>query len=244
MLRWARAAVLATVTVGVSAVAHDAAAGHLPGPLGLAGCAVVTTALLAALLGRPASAARIVVLLAAGQTALHAAFGALAGHTPTGVSSGSSGVSSGLPGVSSSPSGVSSAAALHEHGHHAVAHPTGNIGTGPVETGALGAGPFEPGGVLDPRMALVHAVAAVVLGLWLAIGERVVWRMVVLLAAPVADLVGRVRLALLLALALPGAARPAHGPARPSDAPDAVPLRQVLLAVCAPRRGPPVAPAR
>jgi hypothetical protein len=138
-LVWLRALVLAAVALLAGSVAHVGAHGALPAPLVLVALLALGTTGVAPLLRRPASTARVVLLLVVGQAAVHAALTALGGH----------------------------------HDDEPLAHPV----HGPALWVAHLAEDLTPGHAL---MAGAHAAAAAVVGLWLAHGERTVWRLVAL----------------------------------------------------------------
>jgi hypothetical protein len=79
-LRWTRALLLAVVAMGSGVIAHLSADGRLPGPWVLALLFLLCVAGAAALLGRPASTLRVVVMTVAGQTFVHGFLTALSGH--------------------------------------------------------------------------------------------------------------------------------------------------------------------
>lgn len=79
-LRLVRALLLALVTLLLAVVAHSTAGGLLPPPWTFGVMLVLATAGNALLLDREASRVEVVGLLVAGQTALHLALSALAGH--------------------------------------------------------------------------------------------------------------------------------------------------------------------
>ncbi len=79
-LVWARAAMLAAVSLLTGTLAHVSAHGLLPGPVTMAALLLVGTTAAAPFLRTQASTARVVVLLALGQTVVHGALTALAGH--------------------------------------------------------------------------------------------------------------------------------------------------------------------
>jgi hypothetical protein len=134
-LLWLRAALLSAVAVAAGAVAHASAHGHLPGPVPMGILLAAGTLGSAPLLTRPAGPARIVALLVVGQTVVHAALTALAGHE------------------GDEPAG-------HGQGPEWLHHLTEDL------SGAHAA------------MAVAHAAAAALVGLWLAVGERALWALV------------------------------------------------------------------
>lgn len=194
MLRLSRAAVLASLAVAVTASAHALGGGHAPGPVG----ALVLTAVLvlptARLLGRPASALRVLGLLGAAQVSAHLVWTVQAAGPATD------------PLVTSS-------------GHHGAAHPPAAAGTG------HGAGWLD----LDGRMLAVHVGATLLLGLWLAAGERHLWELLRLLAVRLTAAVHRLP---AVEVRLPAGRRPAPC-ARTAIAP------QLVSGRCVARRGPP-----
>jgi len=213
-VRWARATVLGVVVLTLGAVAHVQGDGHLPGPAEMAFLGFLTVAFCAAWLGRPAGAVRLVALTTLGQAVVHLALSLVAGH-----------------------------------GDAARAQASATPGPGPVPA------PFgadaQPGGVttaeeldLGPLlhvfsdvvdhagMASAHLVAAVLVALWLAVGERSLWTLVALaarhLVAPVA---------LLAAAVLPRPVAVRRGAPRPRTT---TPPVIAALARIVVRRGPPV----
>lgn len=80
VVRWVRALLLASVALVTGTTAHLGAHGLLPGPLAMAVLLAAGTALCAPLLRRPASTRRVVLLVVLGQTTVHAALTAVAGH--------------------------------------------------------------------------------------------------------------------------------------------------------------------
>ena len=86
-------------------------------------------------------------------------------------------------------------------------------------------------------MALGHLVAAAVAGLWLAAGERALWRLFALAARPVLAVVGTFCSVGLVA----GWSGTVQRPAAPQVAPGARLLSLWFLVRAVPRRGPPAA---
>ena len=173
-LVWLRALVLSAVTLVAGSVAHVGAHGALPVPGVLVALLALGTTGVAPLLRRPASTARVVLLLVVGQAAVHAALTALGGH----------------------------------HDDEPLAHPL----HGPALWVAHLAEDLTPEHAL---MAGAHAVAAAVVGLWLAHGERTVWRLVALagrafgpvVRTPVLPVAGPPRVVPVAPVLLPGAVR-------------------------------------
>jgi hypothetical protein len=198
-LRVLRALVLAVVAVTVGAAGHVSADGLMPGPVGLLAVLATTTLLAGWLLARPASTARVLALLMAGQTLVHLQLTMLAGHgaghgagsataTPAGAPVGTDAWRDRL--AASDRSG-----SLRDQlvGRTPAADPAGSLdraaagGPDPtVLSDALAAPAHVLGHLLaqDPRMLLVHTLAAVVAGLWLAAGEQALFGLLALLLAP------------------------------------------------------------
>ena len=189
-LRLLRSGVLAVCTLGLSALAHALAGGHLPGAGSLAALAA-GVGLLCWAVGRWRLSARAVTgLLGAGQVALHAAFAALAPQP--GGHGGARAVPPGLEGLATG----AVPGALRASGHSA-AHAAALWVGGPTTA--------------DAAMLLAHAAAAVALGLVVARGESALWDLCAWLA-PLAPLLLLGLLGLLGALpARPTRRRPATG---------------------------------
>lgn len=181
-LVWGRAVVVGTVALATGVVSHVAGGGLLPGPVALVCLLVVSVVLAARFLLVRTGATRLVLLVVAGQTLAHGALSTLAGHRGE---SGSSGASS-----AAAPSGTSATPDLpvssgrrtgNLHDHYEAATPV------------TSAEPGVPGGWLThqaehlveqgPLMVLTHLVGAALLGLFLAVGERSLWRLLLLVAA-------------------------------------------------------------
>lgn len=223
-LRLLRATVLAGVVTVLGTVAHSLAGGRLPGATGFAVLLVLLVAGAAPLLARAASTRRLVALVVGGQTFVHAALTATSGHAGDGV-----GVSSPAPVVPTIPDSVLTSS--HREGTLAeLLHPQPAAGSG--------TGPTVPDWVLhlladlQPAqlpMALAHLLAAVGVGWWLASGERALFALLALAAAP------------LLRLLAPAALPVAIGPVRAVRTAFRLRVvrREVLLSSSLARRGPP-----
>ncbi len=175
-LRWVRAAFLAAVAVGSGVVAHVEAGGLMPGRAALVVLCLACLLAVGSMLGRPASTLRVVTLVVAGQTFVHGALTAMSGHR-------------GDPPLTRSVL-------------HATPMATGQVHVGDGRrSGSLydqlyGAGPtVRQADLTVPApvqhlladltgphavMAVAHLVAAVLLGLWLAVGERALWAILTL----------------------------------------------------------------
>ncbi|NYE35142.1 hypothetical protein F4692_000246 [Nocardioides cavernae] len=150
LVRCLRAALLAAVVVAVGSFAHASAGGVMPGTATTLTLYAVVAAGCAAVLGREASAPRLVALTVGGQVAVHGALSAVAGHT---------------------------AAPAMAHGPHGgMVHPGQGTGSGAPVPAWLAHGLEDV--LAHPTMAAAHVAAAVVVGLWLAVGERALWTLV------------------------------------------------------------------
>lgn len=177
VLRWVRAALLGVVVVATGGIAHASSGGLLPGPVALVALQGAIICGCAALLGREASALRLLTILVAGQGLVHVFLAAAAGHRgdPSPL------MTSGAQAAPVTPWDPRSGESYAQWSSHLV-------GDGHA------AEPAVPGWVAHlvsdvsarPVMALAHVLAAVVVGLWLALGERALWTLVRLAANRVA----------------------------------------------------------
>lgn len=195
-LRWPRAALLALVAVATGSVAHASADGLLPAwpvmLMILAGSALVAGAFLSG----PASTLRIVVLAVLGQTGVHVLLTMTAGHSD-GHSAGHPathpGGPTGSPDLTSLPTGGSDGVGTSLFDQYAAA--TASHGDAHAGAGGLG-GILAAFGHLwehstgaQAPMMLLHLVAATLVGLWLAVGERALWTLIALAVSVVLPLV-------------------------------------------------------
>jgi hypothetical protein len=235
-LRVLRSLALAGTAVITGVLAHASAGGYLPGASALVALWLAASTAVAPLLGRQASAVRIVVLLMLGQTAIHGVLTALVGHHGDPASQWST---TAPPAVPLPPS-----AGAHRSGSFfdqlSAMQPRGN-GTVTVPAWMLHlvadmSGPHA-------LMALGHLAAAAVVGLWLAAGERALWTLLTVMSRPLVD-----GLVALLAVARMSGARGLMSfdvrLRRPRPAPwlELAPAWAALLPHSVVRRGPP-APA-
>jgi hypothetical protein len=208
-LRWTRAAVLAACGVMVGSLFHAAADGRLPGPAVLLAVWVVSTAAVAPLLGVELGRSRVMVLLMAWQAGVHVALGVLGAQGP------------------GAHDAATHTAAMHHATHAALVEAPGVMDVALATIGA------------HAPMALGHAAAAALAGLWLAAGERALWSLLALsrerVCVPAADL-------LRSWLWLPGDALLPLRPGAVLTLADVPPARfpARMLAGCLGRRGPPV----
>lgn len=174
LLLWGRAAVLTGFTFLVGALGHTTAGGLLPGAPALALMLVAGTTFAAAFLSRPASARLLVALVVVGQTLVHGALGLTAGHgTSAGheTSGGATGPHASAPLTGGLPTGPGGrVGSLQDHYESTVAAPPATGLTVP-----------DPAALLEHLpMFLAHTAAGVLVGLWLAVGERAVWALLAL----------------------------------------------------------------
>lgn len=212
---WARAIVLASVTVFLGAAGHVTADGLLPGPAAVVLLYAVTVVGAVAFLARPATATRLVVLLVGGQTLVHLVLSAAAGHagdaSTTATARAGTGGALSLPTVDGRRTG--SLLDAYDAGASHAASPS--LPVGHLLDHLTGHAP----------MMLAHLAVAVLVGLWLAVGERALFTLLALAARVV---VARLR-------PVPVVRRPAV----PAPAPVVRPL-SLVLARAVVRRGPPL----
>ncbi len=171
-LLWARAFLLASIACFLGVAGHVTADGLLPGPGWLALLVAVGAALCVPLLSRPASALRLVVLLVGGQTLVHLFLTVTAGHVGDPIRATAHPVGRALPTVDGRRVG-----SLQDQYEAAV-------GTAHAQP-ALPVGHLVEDVSAHAPMMAVHLLAAVLVGLWLAVGERALWTLLALATAVV-----------------------------------------------------------
>lgn len=177
---WARALALGSIAFFLGVVGHVSADGLLPGPTLLVVLLLMSVALSAPMLHRQASPLRIVALLVGGQTTIHLVLTVTAGHV-------------GDPSPLAVPHTTGPGALPTVDGHRVGSLQDAYAGM----TGSSASAPSVPGHLIAdmsahaPMMG-VHLVAAVLVGLWLGYGERLLWNIL--------TLTGRRLLALVLVL--------------------------------------------
>ncbi|KRF15521.1 hypothetical protein ASG90_12600 [Nocardioides sp. Soil797] len=219
MLRHVRGAVLAFVVMSTGVVAHVTADGLLPSVPALVALYVGCALAFAWLLSRPATTTRIVLLTVGGQSLVHAVLTMTSGHAgdaparpvapvaaPPPVPTGSSG--SLMAQYEASRPQVDAQLAVPDGVMHLFHDMTG---------------PHAP-------MMVLHLLAAALVGLWLAVGERALWTLLALAVAVTVPALG----ALLAGLRLP-----APVPAVPAAFARSTPPHLAALARSVVRRGPP-----
>ena len=224
-LLWARAGIVGSLAFTLGVLGHVSADGLLPGPGLLAALAGLSVVLSGPMLARPAGRTRLVLMLVGGQTMIHAALTVTAGHA--GDAAGGR-----VPHVAGGdPFGPLPVVGGHRVGSLQDAFSVGS----PTESGSALAPTLPIGHLVNDLsahapMMVAHVVAAALVGLWLAHGERSLWTLV--------SLAGR---RLVLAAVLPAPVAPRHvslrsylriqAPAGP---------RSVWLTRTDTRRGPPL----
>ena len=177
LLLWGRAGVLAGFTFLVGVLGHVTGGGLMPGLPGLALLLAAGTTLAATFLTRPASARLLVSFVVGGQVLVHSALSLTAGHVG-GQAGGQTGAHLPATAPAAAPTttgGLPTSAdgrvgSLQDHYEATVAAPAATGLTVPDPTVLLGHAP----------MFLAHAAAGVLVGLWLAAGERAVWTLLTL----------------------------------------------------------------
>lgn len=176
LLLWGRAVVVGTVALATGVVAHVAGGGFLPGALVMVFLLGACVAASAAFLLRPASGLRLTALVVVGQSVAHGVLSATAGHAgdvplmappvpsgtgPLASTDGSSDLFGRYEQLTGGVGHVDAGVSVAEWWNHQVDHLT------------------QAGGL----MVLSHLVGAAVLGIFLAVGENAVWRLVALVLA-------------------------------------------------------------
>jgi hypothetical protein len=169
-LRWSRALVLAGVAYALGLAAHLSAGGLVPGPVGLGVLFALTLVGSAGFLGRAASTLRVTALLMGGQAFIHAALTASAGHA------GDPATHAVSPVAPVDPTAVARRGSLYDVYARATHARTG-AADGP---GVPDWAQHLADDLTGPHalMAIAHLVAAALVGLWLASGERALWGLV------------------------------------------------------------------
>ncbi len=162
LLRRVRALTLPSVLFTSGLVGHAAAGGVTPDASVLILLFLLTVLAVGPFVGAPTSPLRSVALLAGGQGLLHAALQLLSGTVTATTTVGS---------AATSLSTESSSASSHVMMHHGAAASHGSV-----------VSPMTDGHVV---MLLAHLAAVIVVGLWLAAGERAFWTLLALTARPV-----------------------------------------------------------
>lgn len=168
-LVWGRAVVVGSVAMATGVVSHVAGGGLLPGPVTMGLLLVGCVALTAGFLVRPVSTWTLTGLVVAGQGVAHAVLSATAGHR------GDAPVS-----YLVTPPVVTADADVFDR-YEQIAGAGHSAGVVPAPTVAewldAQVAHFAEAGIW---MVVSHLVGAAVLGVFLAVGERALWRLVAL----------------------------------------------------------------
>ncbi|TIC84498.1 hypothetical protein [Nocardioides sp. GY 10127] len=170
---WARAGLLGLLVVLLGSVGHVSADGLLPGPGTMAAIAAGAVLLSAPALARPASALRVVVLTVLGQTGVHLALSLTAGHR--GDAAATTATTTALAGTGPTLPVVDG----HRVGSLAQAYSAATA-QGTPAVSDLGLSHLVADASAHAPMMLAHTVAAALVGLWLALGERALFTVLAL----------------------------------------------------------------
>ena len=169
MLRWLRAATLPSVLFTSGLVSHAAAGGVIPGGSVLVPLFVLTVVAAAPFARAAITPMQAAALLIGGQGLLHAALhmmGDKAGTVTTTMCHGA------MDAAGSSPTGP------HLISSHLMTPP------GAPASHSFAMSPVSSGQIIMP---LAHLAAVVVVGVWLAAGDRAFWTFLIFAARPVAE---------------------------------------------------------
>jgi hypothetical protein len=169
-LDWVRALTLPSVLFTSALAGHAAGNGAIPSTSALVPLFVLTVVAVGPFTGAPIRPARAVVLLLVGQGLLHAALQMLGGTTVTATTA--------MCGMGTGAAPVPAPASCHLMMHPGAAMSQGSA------LSLMGSGHLV--------MLLAHLAAAVVVGVWLAAGERAFWPVLRLAVRPVVDAWGTV----------------------------------------------------
>lgn len=218
-LLWARAAGVGLLAVFLGVAGHVTAGGLLLGPVVLVLLAVGAVALSAPMLARPASALRLVLMMVGGQALVHVVLTVSAGHV---------GDPAAGPAVRRVGSALPTLASADGRRTGSLQDAYDAVGSSHASTPSVPAHLVADLAAHAPMMVL-HLVAAALVGLWLAVGERALWALV---AATGRRLALAVRVLLAPVPPAPAAPAPAFRTVlRPASSPRTRPLL---------RRGPPL----
>lgn len=169
-----RALAVASVSFFLGVAGHVTADGRLPGLPVLAAFFAFSVLLCVPMLTRPASTTRVVAMVTVGQTLLHVLLGATAGHTGDVTRAATTKPGTLAPGTTGSLPMVDGRrlGSLQD----AYAPVTGVDAPRP----ALPVGHLLDDVQANAPMMAAHLAVAVLVGLWLARGERALWTLVAL----------------------------------------------------------------
>ena len=178
---WVRALCVGSFAFLLGVAGHAMADGLLPGPTALVALLVFSVLVSVPVLTRPASGLRLAALLVAGQTFIHVCLTATAGHR-------------------GDPAAAAATPAPHPTGLSQLPVVDGRR-VGSLQDAYLGGSDLSSSTPTLPLahlisdlqahapMMVAHLVAAALVGLWLAQGERCLWTLVALLGRQVLTLV-------------------------------------------------------
>ncbi|WP_309648272.1 hypothetical protein [Nocardioides sp.] len=171
---WLRALAVASAFFFLGVAGHVTADGRLPGVPVLTAFFAVSVLLSVPMLTRPASTARVVVIVTVGQTMLHVLLGATAGHVGDAARAATTNLGTTAPGATGSLPLVDGRRLGSLQDAYAPA-----VGV-EAPTPALPVGQLLDDVQADAPMMAAHLAVAVLVGLWLACGERALWTLVAL----------------------------------------------------------------
>lgn len=176
-LLWWRAGTVSAMSFLLGVVVHLSAGGLMPSWWALAAMFAVGTTICASVLARAATATRIIVLVVVLQTSCHALLTIIAGHAGTARAPSPAHAVAGPGSLPVGPGGR--VGSLQDHYETMVAAPSNSTGLSIPDPVAL----------LDHLpMFLAHTAVAVLVGLWLAAGERAAWVLLSLVVTAVVAL--------------------------------------------------------
>ncbi|PUA79036.1 hypothetical protein [Nocardioides currus] len=217
-LLWWRAGTVSAMTFLLGAVGHVSAGGLMPSWVVLAAMFAIGTTVCASVLSQRVSAGRIIALVALGQTACHAVLSLAAGHAGD------------APAVARDLGHGAGTSSLPVSDGHRVGSLQDyyDATVGASTTGSALTVP-DPAALLQhlPMFAL-HTLVAVLVGLWLAAGERALSALLTLVVTRV------VALLVVPAVAVTTAPRLAPLRRRPATPPSLARVARTVV-----RRGPP-----
>ena len=227
---WSRALVVGSMAVFLGVWGHTSAEGRLPGAAAMVALVTGSILLTVPFMARRASPTKLVALLVGGQTLIHLFLTVTAGHRGdpvTGVTTVTKATQPGAP----QPEGLSSLPTVD--GRRVGSLQDAYQGTSDLAptTPTLPVGHLIGDLQAHAPMMVAHLVAAALIGLWLAYGERLLWTLVALAAHAVLALVR-----VVVPVTLPVRVAHADDVERASVGPHLLVLARVHA-----RRGPPSA---
>jgi hypothetical protein len=219
---WARAFAAGSIAFLLGVVGHVMAAGLLPGPLFLTALLAMSVLLSVPVLNRPVGRLRLVALMVGGQTVIHLVLSVTSGHAGDRAATSS---------AATGPTGLRSLPVVDGHRVGSLQDAYQGMSGQPSSLA-----PTLPVGHLindmsaHAPMMTAHLVAAALVGLWLARGERCLWTVLALTGRRIVAAV-----VLFLPVSLTASSRPAYTVDRVLAGP-----RSLWLVRPDSRRGPPL----